>query len=372
MGLSEVNSPQSQRRYGFRDAFNDNTPTPPRSRLSTTPHYYQSINENGRQTRPTLYDDVAPSVRDDYVVYDDVPSNFTDDPLRLNKLSEQQSLNFQDLKGQINLADDETTDEEDRIAGRRQIPSTKVKRKPLLNEQMSPKQSLARRTLTAPIPSSGYQSQNHSSYSSSSSSSSPIDTNHTSSALRDHLVAAAAHPLAVAQTSLKFSLNNNNQTPLQNYPSATTTSYSSTSSQSHNNDDEFGDILSTPPQRRPSSSGDFYNRYGGSNGTTNSNTSEASNGFESYTRSPQPNARTRTTTPSVFSDSGRLQNGQLKGDPDCSQALIAEQRRQIELLVRENESLKRALLAGHDSKSPAQPQRQTQNRAPYVHLFQDI
>jgi hypothetical protein len=52
--------------------------------------------------------------------------------------------------------------------------------------------------------------------------------------------------------------------------------------------------------------------------------------------------------------------------------LIAEQRRQIELLVRENESLKRALLSGNGDKSPAQQQKSTPNRAPYVHLFQDI
>lgn len=210
-----------------------------------------------------------------------MPENFVqrEEPLRLlnAKLTDPQSLNFQELKGQV--ADDDTTDDEDLM---RPVASRKTKRKPLDAEQISPKQLAARRTLTAPIPSSGYQSQNHSSYSSSSSSSSPIDTNHSSPSIRNHLIAAAAHPLAVAQTSIKFSNNNNP------YTSATTTSYSSTSSQSHNNDDEFGDILSTTPQRR--SSGDFYNnsrRYADSNGTTNSNTSETSNGFESYTRSPQ-------------------------------------------------------------------------------------
>lgn len=247
MSLSEIRSPQTQKRYGYRDAF--------------TPHYYRA---------PAVYDDVArpsASIRDDYAVYDDVPDTFVDntEPLR-------QSLNFQ---GQINssLADDDTTDDE--IV--RPTTARKSKRKPLNIDQLSPKQSPARRTLTAPIPSSGYQSQNHSS---SSSSSSPVEsTNHPSTVIRDQLITASTHPMAVAQTSIKFSNNSS-----QNYPSATTTSYSSTSSQSHNNDDEFGEILSTTPQRRPSSSGDFYNRY---NGTTNSNTSEASNGFEPYTRSPQ-------------------------------------------------------------------------------------
>jgi hypothetical protein len=50
------------------------------------------------------------------------------------------------------------------------------------------------------------------------------------------------------------------------------------------------------------------------------------------------------------------------------QALIAEQRRQIEMLVRENESLKRALMGGHSEKS--QPQRPAPSRT--LHLFQDI
>lgn len=274
MNAADLRSPQSQKKSSFRDTLNENVPA--RSRISTTPHYYQSINET---KRPVLYDDVArPSVRDDYVVYDDVPENLTDRGDSLFLLNKQQSLNFQ---GQItsSLADDETTDDEDgRTPGRKSMSSRKAKRKPLNAEQVSPKQTVARRTLTAPIPSSGYQSQNHSSYSSSSSSSSPIDNTH--SAIRDHLISAAAHPLAVAQTSIKFSNNSN-----QNYPSATTTSYSSTSS--HNNDEEFVDLLSGTPQRRSSSSGDFYNRYVGSNGTTHSNTSETSNGFESYTRSPQ-------------------------------------------------------------------------------------
>ncbi|KAI6209250.1 putative Ras GTPase-activating protein [Aphelenchoides besseyi] len=339
---ASTRSPNTQRRYAF---VRDEPTSPLLSQLQFRPHF----------TPYNIYDDTVkqPSVRDSYHLYDDVPavSNDHEQPLQMlssirSKLSAKQSLNGLEHKNPTFIqaidqaADDEdTTDTEDEEhrSGRRSNAQRKSRRKSAAIDSSANLRSPGRLPFIAPVPSSGYQSQNHSS-SYSSSSSSPVET-HTS-AIRDHLVAAAHPSIGVAQNSF--------YTPAHSYPTATTTSCSSTSSQSHPNHD---DIELTPRRRRPESPFDSYNRYTSSSGTSRSANSEAMDGFDSYTRSPRINGRARSIAPNLFeSPRSPLVSRNKQNESEVPHKLsaeqievIAQQRQQIQQLVRENNELRNKL-----------------------------
>lgn len=148
-----------------------------------------------------VYDDtrVGPSARDGYHLYDEVSAEF-----------DQRNADFMTPNTSADPADDEATDSEAESGSSRRLASRKLRRKSYLSDSKTDLKRETMRPFLGTISSSGYQSQNQSSYSSSSNS--PVDT------------------LSKSQTTTSPELINSYIKESLNYPTATTTSCSSSSS----------------------------------------------------------------------------------------------------------------------------------------------